>query len=224
MAGYLPLLLVIFSVALLAIVIGWPWLRDSQTRDRAVLSVVVGVLLSLALYLAVGSPFEAAQITAQRDHAAQLADRAEELQRELAADAAPDEVENARKWLELGAIRMELGQAAGAEDALKHAVVASGGHPQVIMAYGKAQMAAAGGEMTEGAKQAFEIASRLLPQDPEPLLLLAMGHMQAGEPEQGRVLLQKALPLLPQGSPMRGFIEQRMREADAKRAAEGKAE
>lgn len=214
MADYLPLLWVGLLLALLSACAAWPWLRKPATREAAAVVCVVSVLLAMALYLAVGNPFTVSHIAVQQQQNLELQQRISTLSAELATAKNPNDAAHAEQWVELGAAHMQLSQFADAERAFKCAVVASEGNPQIIMAYGKAQMAAAEGEVTEGAAQAFAIASRLMPENPEPLFLLAVGKMQSGDREGGRELFRQLLPMLPEGAPLRQRILQRLKEAE----------
>lgn len=206
MDDYFPLLLIALAVAAAAVAIGWPWLKKRESRDMAVMLVAVSVFLSLAMYLMVGSPFAVRQIAAQQEQNGRLLRKIAEL------NASPEDT--ALKWAQLGAAHMQLEQYALAEEALRRAVLASEGDPNLIMAYGKAQMLAAEGTVTEGARQAFTLASKLLPDNPEPLFLLAVGRMQTGDKEGARALFKQLLPRLPQGAPLRGRIERQLKEAE----------
>lgn len=206
MAIYLPLLAIGLCLAALAVLLAWPWLRQPHSRDKAVMLCIVGTLLSLALYMAVGNPFALGQIAAQQSFNHTLLARIDTLNSELQAAKEPDSAAHAEKWVELGAAYMQAERYADAENAFRHAVLASAGEPHVIMAYGKAQMLAADGKVTEGAEQAFTLASTLMPDNPEPLFLLAVGKMQVGDREGARALFEALLPKLPEGAPLRQRI------------------
>lgn len=204
MTDYLPFLLITLVIIVIAVAVGWPWLRQRKSRDVAALLTILSVTLSLALYLAVGNPFAVPAIAAYQDYNARL------LQQIAQLNASGD---SPKKWALLGEAHMELKQYAQAVEALRRAVLASEGNPDLILAYGKAQMLAADGKVTEGAKRAFILASKLSPDDPEPLFLLAMERMQAGDQEGARALYTQLLPRLPEGAPLRKRIEQQLDEA-----------
>lgn len=207
MDDYLPLLLIALAISAAAAFIGWPWLRRRESRDMAAMLIAVSVFLSLAMYLAVGSPFAIHPIAAHQERNDQLLKKIAEL------NASPEDTD--LKWAQLGAAYMQLEQYKQAEGALRRAVLASEGDPNLIMAYGKAQMLAADGAVTEGAKQAFTLASKLLPDNPEPLFLLAVERMQAGDKEGARKLFRQLLPRLPEGAPLRKRIEERLKETES---------
>lgn len=206
MADYYPFFILASVVIAAAIAIGWPWIRRRETRDIAALLVAVSVFMSLALYLLTGSPFAVRPIAERQEQNAALLRQIAEF------SASPNDT--AQKWAQLGAAHMQLEQYKQAEEALRRAVLASEGDPNLIMAYGKAQMLAADGTITEGAKQAFTLASKLLPDNPEPLLLLAVERMQAGDKEGARALFKQLLPKLPEGAPLRRRIEERLKETE----------
>jgi len=213
MADYIPLLSVITALAVFCVAIGWPWLRRRPNRDRTIMLCLVGLCLSAALYLWVGAPFTVGQIQAQQQQQTILLQRAQVLHDELTKLPDPDALAHANKWLELGSTYMQLEQPQAAVEPLRHAVLASGGEPEWIMLYGKAQMAAADGQVTEEAAEAFTMASRLMPDQPEPLFLLAVGRMQAGDRAGAHALYERLLPLLPEGAPLRQRLLQRLQES-----------
>lgn len=207
MTDYLPLLgIALFLLAVLA-VLAWPWLRIPATREKAVVSVLVALFLSLALYLHVGSPFLQPELENQKQKHAQVTDAVEKLQARLRQDG-----DDVALWAQLGAAYIEMEHYPQAVAALKKAVQLSEGQPQLVLMYGKAQMLAADGKITAEAKQAFELAALLMPDNPDPLFLLALERMQAGDRSGARERLQALLPLLPEGIPLRGRIEQMLKE------------
>lgn len=214
MAIYFPLLAIALTLFAISVVLAWPWLCSSQSRDKALMLCVVGTLLSLALYMAIGSPFALGQIEKEQSFNNALVMRITSLTNELEAVKDPDSAIYAEQWVELGAAYMQIERYADAEDAFRHAVLASEGDPRVIMAYGKAQMLAADGEVTEGAQQAFVLASTLMPDNPEPVFLLAVGKMQSGDKEGARALFKELLPKLPEGAPLRHRILMQLQNAE----------
>lgn len=216
MVDYLPLLMIALMLLLVCLAIAWPWLRLPGSRDKALMFCGVGLFLSLAIYMMVGSPFSVGYIAEQQKQQAELLARIAALKAELsAASGSADMPEHAAKWLELGSSYMQLNQPKLAVEALRHAVLASNGEPQWILLYGKAQMAAADGAMTEDAERAFVMASNLMPEEPEPLFLLAVGRMQQGDREGARVYFRELLPLLPEGAPLRQRILERLQQSEA---------
>lgn len=205
---YLPFAVLALSLSVLAVLAAWPWLRRRETRDKAAMLCTVGVSLALALYLHLGSPFTVRDIARQQQENLELLARIAELEARHVEDR------DALAWAELGAGYMVTERYADAAEALRHAVVASEGDPRLVMAYGKAQMLAADGNITEGARQAFIIAARLMPDNPEPSFLLAVERMQAGDRDGARQRFRELLPRLPEGAPLRHIVESRVAELD----------
>lgn len=199
-------LLVLAVIAVLGIA-ARPWLAHRETRDKAVTLCLCGGLLSLALYFHLGEPFMTEDISLSRRQHAELRERIHELEgmRDKGGMELPE-------WVALGTAYMATEQYSAAEDALRHAVLASEGEPNLILAYGKAQMLAADGTVTEGAEEAFTLAARLLPDNPEPVFLLALGRMQAGDTEGARAQFRELLPKLPPQAPLRRVIESRLQD------------
>lgn len=210
MAEYFPLLMIAALLAGASIVIAWPWLRQKPTRDRAMMLCAVTMFLSLALYMAVGSPFALPQIAAHQQSNTQMQRNITNLKSDLSSADTTDKAVMAESWVKLGGGYMQLEQYDKAQEAYRQAVLASEGEPHVILAYGKAQMLAADGEVTQGAQTAFRMAADMLPNDSEPLFLLAVGKMQAGDREGANQLFAELLPRLPEGAPLRARILRRL--------------
>lgn len=202
MSEYLPVLSVAAFILAALVALGWPWLREKPSRDKAVTAVLVAFFLSMALYLHVGAPFMLRDIAEQQSHQREVTTQLASLQEQAAS--AP---ESAEAWAKLGALYIEMERYAEAAEALKQAVQLSEGHPQLILMYGKAQMMAADGKITPEARQSFEMAAMLMPENPDPRFLLAVERMQSGDREGAKEKLSALLPLLPEGAPLRARIQ-----------------
>ena len=214
MATYFPLIIIGLGLAVITITLAWPWLKQPKSRDKAVMLCIVGTALSLALYMAIGNPFTIQEIQKQQSFNSTLMARINSLKNELEVSDTPDSEANAGKWMELGASYMQIERYENAANAFRHGVLASNGDPRVILAYGKAQMLAADGEVTEGAERAFLMADALMPDNPEPLFLLAIGKMQAGDRDGARTLFKELLPKLPEDSPLRQQILMQLQKSE----------
>jgi cytochrome c-type biogenesis protein CcmH len=210
MTHYIPLFIIGCVLMAVCVACSWPWLRNPHSRDKAIMLSMTAVFLSMSLYLWLGSPFALDRIHAQQSFNRDVTTRITTLSQSLQQASQPNSPERAGEWVELGSAYMQAELYVKAADAFRHAVLASEGEPHVILAYGKAQMLAADGKVTEDAKKAFEMAGDLLPDNPEPLFLLAVGKMQEGDREGGRKLFEKLLPLLPEGAPLRKRILHQM--------------
>lgn len=208
--SYLPLILIAAVMTAALLWTAWPWLRHKQGRDKAVTLCLAAGMLALALYLYLGSPFTLQGIAAQQAQHKQTATHIATLEARQQEQGGL----SAKDWATLGAAYMTTEQYAQAAEALREAVVASEGEPHLIMAYGKAQMLAADGAITEGAKQAFILAAELLPENPEPRFLLAVERMQAGDKAGAREHFALLLPQLPPQAPLRRVIESRLQEME----------
>ncbi|MBM3617769.1 MAG: hypothetical protein FJX23_04410 [Alphaproteobacteria bacterium] len=206
MAVYIPLLICAAIILAVTVWIALPWLKSTTHRDKAVASVLVVFFLSVALYLSVGSPFQVNEIAQQKQEHTDLLAQLTKLEKETASEA------GAEHYAALGAAYIQTEQYAKAATALKEAVKHSEGQPELILMYGKAQMMAADGQITEGARQAFEIAAKLMPDNPDPAFMLALERMQAGDKEGARERMRALLPMLPEGIPLRRMIEQQLKE------------
>lgn len=198
---------IVFAIALVlvTVTIFWPWIRQPETREKAIVSALVIVLLCAALYLHLGAPFTAQQIAAQQAQNAETMARMQALQ-----NASTSRSLTASEWAELGAAYMEAERYTESAEALRHAVTESGGDADLIMAYGKALMLAADGAVTAEAARAFEMAATLMPQNPEPEFLLAVGAMQSGDKEAAQTRFARLYDKLPPQAPLRGIIRARL--------------
>jgi cytochrome c-type biogenesis protein CcmH len=199
--------LLLFVLLLVAVIAGifWPWLRNPDTRDKAAVTALVVALLCAAMYLHLGAPFIAPHIASQQAQNTATMERMQALQ----ADAKKREL-TTNEWAELGAGYMEAERYAEAAEALKHAVTQSGGDADLIMAYGKALMLAADGAVTEDAARAFGMAATLMPENPEPEFLLAIGAMQTGDKEAAQARFASLYEKLPPQAPLRSVIRARL--------------
>lgn len=206
MMDYLPLILCAAIILAALIWIAFPWLKASEHRDKTVTAVLVLFFLSLALYLSVGAPFQVRELSQQQKEHATLQAQLSALENKAVGEA------GAEHYAALGAAYIRTEQYDKASTALKEAVKHSEGQPELILMYGKAQMMAADGQITEGARQAFEIAAKLMPDNPDPAFMLALERMQAGDKEGAREKMRALLPKLPEGIPLRKMIEQQLKE------------
>lgn len=200
-------MLIMLTVALVLSVaaILWPWIRQKETREKAIVAALVMVLLSAALYLHLGAPFAAQHIAAQQVQNATTVARMQALQ-----DASTSRNLSATEWAELGAAYMEAERYAESAEALRRAVTESGGDADLIMAYGKALMLAEEGTVTQEAARAFEMAATLMPENPEPEFLLAVGAMQSGDKEAAQTRFARLYDMLPPQAPLRSIIRARL--------------
>lgn len=200
---YLPVLLCAVAILSVLLAIAWPWLKQPGHRESAGVAIATVFFLSLALYLSVSDPYRVESLEIQQMQNRDLRSKITEL------EAAPLNTESAAK---LGAAYIEAGLYAKASIALKEAVKLSEGEPQIILLYGKAQMLEADGKITEGARQAFEIASKLMPYNPDPQFMLALERMQAGDKQGARKRMKDLLPILPDGAPIKHMIQQQLKD------------
>lgn len=208
MTGYIPLLILAGILLTLLVWVAMPWLKAKDHRDKAVTAMLVTLFLTLALYLAVGSPFKMRELSEQQVEHTTMLQRIVELEKKSAEAAEEDALPHA----ELGAAYIHTEQYGKAVVALKEAVKRSDGQPELILMFGKAQMMEADGQITEGAKQAFEMAAKLMPDNPDPAMMLAMERMQAGDTKGAKERMRALLPNLPEGIPLRRMIEQQLKE------------
>lgn len=207
---YVSLSLIVIAMVGMMLWAAWPCICVPESRDKTVTLCLSTGMLVLALYLYLGSPFKLDDIAAQQAKHGQTATHITTLEARQQEQGGL----SAKDWATLGAAYMMTEQYAQAAEALREAVVASEGEPHLIMAYGKAQMLAADGAITEGAKQAFTLAAELLPENPEPRFLLAVERMQAGDKAGAREHFALLLPQLPPQAPLRRVIESRLQEME----------
>lgn len=110
----------------------------------------------------------------------------------------------------LGNNLLEMGDFSEATEALREAVILSGGNPSTLSSYGKALVMNAGGSVTPEAEEAFRQAARLMPQDYSARYFLGMAELQRGNRMAGIGMWQDLLRDMPVDNPLRQTIHGRL--------------
>ena len=152
----------------------------SGRRLALTLAAVVPVV-TLAGYLAAGTPSLPSQPFALRDQTEQRAQLAQVAAAEALAQALAEDPGDLPGWIELGRRWTALGRYVDASDAYARAVGLSEGHPTVVSAYAVSLVDASDGIVTEPARAAFELVADRVPDDPRARFYLAMADAQAGD-------------------------------------------
>jgi len=118
--------------------------------------------------------------------------------------------QNAAAWAELGKSFMVTGQFSAAENAYKQAVIASHGAPELILAYGEAQIYAADGKVTDGAKKAMQMVLAQQQENPEARYFLIVRQLQDGKTKDAMKAMKALYRSLPADSPLKGMIDKQI--------------
>ncbi len=127
----------------------------------------------LALYGFLGAAQWIEPIAAQREEHAALRKEISQLHDATLADPA-----DAQAWQQLGMAWMEAQNPPQAVEALRKAVLSSGGQPDIIARYAAALVLANGGVVGEDAQDSIAMALKLDPEQPLARELEALWHKQ----------------------------------------------
>ena len=211
------ILCAVMVIAALAFLI--PPLRRSA-RGVVIALVVLVPLISIALYYRLGDPrvFDPAvqSATAAMQQARQegmppmeqaIAGLRDRLERE------PDDLEG---WLLLGRAYKSIERFSDAQAAFSRAMALAPESGSVMIEYAEAQTLASPSRRFEGeALLLLELALRLEPDNQRGLWLRGIAHYQAGETNQAMAVWEHLLTVIPEDSPTRGTLRQRIDELRA---------
>jgi len=172
----------------------------------AIISLFV-MASSLLIYGTIGSPKLMPRLAEYEDFGDEVRGAIEGIN-----DAIKKSPGDAKLYADLGTAYNALQKFVEAREAFRAAVLLSKGNPDYIMALGRAEMAAADGQVNDAAKKAFEM---VLLQDKTNLMAryyLALGKKQSGDSAAARRDFEGILKDLPEGIPLRGIIEREMKE------------
>lgn len=189
-----------------------------QYRPLRRICQVIAFLLpmtAVAIYLHNGSPTLPSQPFAGRDQNARIvfetmsADAAV-LRRHLATAA-----QDRAAWIQLAHLSRLIGDVQGAVEAYGHAISIQPKDPVLQTLYGEALVVSSDGTVTQGARDAFELALSLKPGDLTARYYLAMASSQAGDDRSAlhlwRALIQEAPADAPWLPSAQKFLAETMR-------------
>ena len=113
-------------------------------------------------------------------------------------------------WLgqpETARLMREYENAGSLSEMYRRAVLKSGGDPALILAYNKALIAEAGGEVSDAAKKGLEMVLTLSPGEPEARYLLAIRTLQEGKTKQAMREMKALYHELPENHPLRALMD-----------------
>ncbi len=204
---YLALALIAFAALA---VLAWPVWRAQDIplpqRKRAVLALAAFFFLGgFGLYQLLGTPEIVPLLKAREEKLAEIKETVLRRSQEVQSDP-----KNLGAWVELGQSFMEIGQFDGAANAFKQAVLISEGHPAIIMAYAKAQIAAADGKVTDQAKKGLEMVLLQEPENQEARYWLIVRQLQDGRQEDAMRSMKELYRSLPDDSPLKERINRQI--------------
>jgi len=189
--------------------------RGAPQHGRVALATAAAVsLLTLALYLAYGSPGMPDTLAAQANAARGQAELARMIaQVETRLRQAPGD---GKGWEVIAPIYLKLGRYADAAVAYANAARLHGESATLLAGIAEASILAKNGIVTEDARAAYEKILKLEPGRMEPRFWLAMGKEQDGRLVEAmaeyKALLSEALP----DAAYRGALEVRIKEVAAR--------
>ena len=111
---------------------------------------------------------------------------------------------------------METSQFSAAANAYKQAVLLSGGNPVFIMAYSRALIMEADGEVTDDAKKSLDIVLVLQPENEEARYFMAVRKLQSGNSREAMTEMKELYKSLADGSPLKAMIDRQIgRQSDS---------
>jgi cytochrome c-type biogenesis protein CcmH len=180
-------------------------------RRLALAAAIAAPLLALAVYLMTGSPRTPDEPFARRLEGWRRADlQSLDLPRIAAIleQAAREHPKDPQPLLFLARAQQAQGQAVLAVHTLEQAVRTSPGRADAWAALGDALTEQADGEVTPGARRAFEQALKLDPRTPLARYALARADIAAGRAPQGLAVWRALMGELPSGDPRRAALQQ----------------
>lgn len=200
------MLYTVFSVLLLTLLsfLLWPVRRHRE------FCLGVGVLFFAAafgLYAFIGSPELVPLMEARQE-------RIEDIKASMAKNSAlvESDPKNLMAWIALGQAFVETGQWDAAANAFRQAVLLSNGNPELIMAYAKALILGADGQVSDDARKSLEMVLLQEPEHEEARYYLAVRELQDGHTEKAMKMMKALYRSLPDDSPLKETIDRQIRE------------
>lgn len=198
------MLYAIFSILLLTLLsfLLWP------VRHRREFCLVIAVLFFAAafeLYAFIGSPELVPLMEARQE-------RIEDIKASMAKNSAlvKFDPKNLTAWVALGQAFVETGQWGAAANAFKQAVLLSNGNPKLIMAYAKALILEADGQVGDNARKSLKMVLLQEPEHEEARYWLAVRELQDGHTETAMKMMKALYRSLPDDSPLKETIDRQI--------------
>lgn len=205
----LYLLLALILIAALIFLLSPLWLDSSLTaRQRLPFVAVVCaffIIGAAALYASFGSPQTVTAIVQREQQLAQIQADVDRF-----AELLKNDPQNLEAWLRLAESFMETGQFPAAANSYKRAVIVSKGQPQILVAYARAMILAGGGEVSDDAKKALEMALLQSPDDPLARYFMAVRMLQDGHTNEAMRSMRELYRSLPDDSPVKKMIDRQI--------------
>ncbi len=189
---------------------GAPTSKAEKAGARAAALLIAAALpaVTLGLYLWLGAPglpsLPFAEREAERQDSREFADLADQLAARMKADPS-----DPRGWELLARTSASLGRFPQAVEAYRQAIQRGGMRADLASGLGEALTAVANGNVTPEAKQAFQTAVDLDPQEQRARYYLGLSEVQAGEPAAALEIWTDLARDTPAEAPWRaGLLEQ----------------
>jgi cytochrome c-type biogenesis protein CcmH len=191
--------------------------RGTADHGRVALATAAAVpLLTLALYLAYGSPDMPETVANAARGQAELARMITQVEARLRQ--APDD---GKGWEVIAPVYLKLGRYADAAAAYANAARLQGENVKLLAGIAEASILAKDGTVTEEAKAAYEKSLKLEPSQVEPRFWLAMGKEQDGRLAEALAEYKALLKETPPEASYRQTVETRIKEVSTRIAGSG---
>ncbi|MDE3016000.1 MAG: hypothetical protein KGI29_03660 [Pseudomonadota bacterium] len=178
---------------------------DAPKRQRLYFAAAVGGVFFIGgfgMYEMFGAPGIIPLLAARQAEMARLKEDIVSNSQRVKTDP-----KNLAAWVKLGEDFMETGQFDAAANAFRQAVVLARGNPNIIVAYARAQIEAAGGKVTASAKKSLEMALLQQPKNEMARYYLIVWQLQNGQTAQAMQAMKKFYASLPKDSPVKTMID-----------------
>lgn len=203
-------ILVFLSILLLPVFMA----KDIPVKHKLVFSFSAAVFFmggGLLLYQQFGTPEILPMLAAREEKLSVLKEKIT-----AASAAVQKNPKNLKAWAELGDDFMETSQFSASANAYKQAVLLSGGNPVFIMAYSRALIMEADGEVTDDAKKSLDIVLVLQPENEEARYFMAVRKLQSGNSREAMAEMKELYKSLADGSPLKAMIDRQIgRQSDS---------
>lgn len=199
MSGLFAILGFILAAALILLL--WP-----QRHSKVALPVALYLVVTCAgIYAMVGSPRILPLLAERQERMARVQQSILTHSETVKADP-----KNLRAWVELGQAFIETGQFDAAANALRRAVVLSGGEPSLILAYAKSTILHENGKVSDHARKSLEMVLLQDAKNPEARYWINVRRLQDGDSAQAMQDMKALYHELPQDSPLKAMIDRQI--------------
>jgi cytochrome c-type biogenesis protein CcmH len=205
------LIALVFTASVLTVLFYPLWASgDRRKRRFAVIGFLVLTIAPFVLYGWLGSPRILSMLDMRERYFAEIDSAVAKAQ--ALTQSHPD---SPKAWLALGEACIERERFADASEALRKAVLLSGGDPHALTLYGKSLVLQANGDVTQDAAKAFEMALLQDKTNPQAHFFLAIRKLQRHDTPGAKRDLQALVDDLPENAPLAAMARRKLEEISA---------